>query len=111
MPNGDLERLASYVIARRLELGYRDRAALEAATGITARTLGKIETGRHVGAVTLAELERALKWEPDSARTILRGGDPRPRLDDALPAGLTPEERRAALAFVEAIRARENSSS
>ena len=72
----DWGRLASYVIARRVKLGYRDRKALAAVSGVTARTLGKLETARPVGAVTLADVEIALGWEPDSSRRVLAGGEP-----------------------------------
>ena len=47
----DWQRLAYYVVARRVELGMRDRRALAAATGVTDRTLGKLENGLRVFAV------------------------------------------------------------
>src|SRR5260221_14669702 len=46
MPGEDWERLGDYVVARRTALGMRDRRAVAAATGVTDRTLGKLENGR-----------------------------------------------------------------
>ena len=86
----DWPRLASYVVARRVQLGYRDRKALAATSGVTARTLGKLETGRSVGQVTLADVEIALGWEPDSARRVLAGGEPALR-EAAEPEAQLPE--------------------
>jgi transcriptional regulator with XRE-family HTH domain len=72
----DWRRLADYVVARRVELGMRDRRALAAATGITDRTLGKLENGQRVSASTLAVIENELGWTPGSARHVLAGGEP-----------------------------------
>jgi transcriptional regulator with XRE-family HTH domain len=76
MPGEDWFRLADYVVARRVALGMRDRRALADATGITERTLGKLENGEHVSASTLAVIENELGWAPGSARRILAGGEP-----------------------------------
>src|SRR5258708_30740948 len=46
MPGEDWERLGDYVVARRTALGMRDRRAFAAATGVTDRTLGKLQNGR-----------------------------------------------------------------
>lgn len=75
-PREDWPRLASYVISARLTAGYKDRQEFSEATGITARTLGKLETGHPVSPETLATVERPLGWKPDSARMILAGGEP-----------------------------------
>jgi hypothetical protein len=111
MPLEDWGRLASYVIARRVKLGYRDRKALAAVSGVTARTLGKLETGRPVGAVTLADVELALGWEPDSARRVLAGAEPvirEPReVATELPE-LDDEERRVVIAVIQGMRATRN---
>jgi transcriptional regulator with XRE-family HTH domain len=69
-------RLADYVVARRVALGMRDRRALAAATGITERTLGKLENGHRVSASTLGAIENWLGWAPGSCRRILAGGEP-----------------------------------
>lgn len=76
MPGEDWRRLADYVVARRVELGMRDRRALAAATGVTDRTLGKLENGHRVSASTLAVIENELGWSPGSYRRILAGGEP-----------------------------------
>jgi transcriptional regulator with XRE-family HTH domain len=76
MPGEDWRRLADYVVARRVELGMRDRRALAAATGVTERTLGKLENGQRVSASTLAVIENELGWPPGTGRRILAGGEP-----------------------------------
>jgi Helix-turn-helix len=69
-------RLADYVVARRVELGMRDRRALAAATDVTDRTLGKLENGQRVSPSTLGVIENVLGWAPGSCRRILAGGEP-----------------------------------
>jgi transcriptional regulator with XRE-family HTH domain len=72
----DWQRLADYVVARRVELGMRDRRALAAATGVTDRTLGKLENGQRVSPSTLGVIENVLGWTPGSCRRITAGGEP-----------------------------------
>jgi hypothetical protein len=76
MAGEDWLRLGDYVVARRTALGMRDRRAFSAATGITDRTLGKLENGRRVSASTLGSVENHLGWAPGSCRRILTGGEP-----------------------------------
>ena|ERR1700722_16853592 len=76
MASENWQRLADYVIAGRVALGMRDRRALAAATGVTERTLGKLENGQRVSASTVAAIENRLGWAPGTARRILAGGDP-----------------------------------
>jgi hypothetical protein len=76
MAGEDWRRLADYVVARRVELGMRDRRALAEATGVTERTLGKLENGQSVSASTLGMVENRLGWAPGSCRRILAGGEP-----------------------------------
>ena len=76
MAEENWERLGDYVVARRIALGMRDRRALAAATGVTDRTLGKVETGKRVSASTLGAVENQLGWAPGSCRRILAGGEP-----------------------------------
>jgi transcriptional regulator with XRE-family HTH domain len=76
MAEENWERLGDYVVARRIALGMRDRRALAAATGVTERTLGKVETGKRVSASTLAALENHFGWAPGSCRQVLGGGEP-----------------------------------
>jgi len=76
MTGEDWQRLADYVIARRVELGMRDRRAFAEVTGVTERTLGKLENGQRVSPSTLGMVENRLGWAPGSCRRILAGGEP-----------------------------------
>src|SRR5271156_2600531 len=76
MAGEDWRRLADYVVARRVELGMRDRRAFAEATGVTERTLGKLENGQRVSPSTLGMVENRLGWAPGSCRRILAGGGP-----------------------------------
>ena len=76
MAGEDWRRLADYVIARRVELHMRDRRTFAQATGVTDRTLGKLENGQRVSASTLGIVENRLDWAPGSCRRILAGGEP-----------------------------------
>jgi hypothetical protein len=86
MAGEDWRRLADYVVARRVELGMRDRRALAEATGVTERTLGKLENGQHVSPSTLGMVENRLGWAPGSCRRILAGGEPKVGSQDLGPA-------------------------
>src|SRR5579862_1902403 len=72
----DWRRLADYVVARRVELGMRDRRAFAEATGVTDRTLGKLENGQRVSPSTLGVVENHLGWAPGSCRRVLTGAEP-----------------------------------
>ena len=63
-------------LGRRFELHMRDRRALAEATGVTDRTLGKLENGQRVSPSTLGMVETQLGWAPGSCRRILAGGEP-----------------------------------
>ena len=76
MAGEDWRRLADYVVARRVELNMRDRRAFAQATGVTDRTLGKLENGQRVSPSTLGMVENQLGWAPGSCRRILAGGEP-----------------------------------
>jgi transcriptional regulator with XRE-family HTH domain len=109
----DWERLGDYVVARRAALGMRDRRAFAAATGITDRTLGKLENGKRVSPSTLGAVENHLGWTPGSCRRILAGGEPvvtseaagQPRYEDttlqhiAETPGLPPDVVRGMIAL------------
>jgi len=104
-------RLADYVVAGRVALGMRDRRSLAAATGVTERTLGKLENGQRVSASTLAAIELVLGWAPGSCRVILAGGEPadpaEPHAEEADPTlrylagtpGLPPDVVRGIIAL------------
>lgn len=72
----DWKNLASHVVHRRVQLGYRDRRSFSSALGISDRTIGNLERGQSVSSNTLAAVELLLKWKPGSTDTILRGGEP-----------------------------------
>ena len=76
MAGEDWWRLADYVIARRVDLGMRDRRAFAEVSGVTERTLGKLENGQSVSPSTLGIVENRLGWAPGSCRRILAGGEP-----------------------------------
>src|SRR5262249_60742277 len=76
MADEEWQRLADYVVARRVELGMRDRRAFAEATGVTERTLGKLENGQRVSPSTLGMVENHLGWAPGSCRRLLAGGEP-----------------------------------
>ena len=77
MAGEDWQRLADYVVARRVELGMRDRRAFAEATGVTERTLGKLENGQHVSPSTLGMVENRLGWAPVRAGGYSQAGNPR----------------------------------
>lgn len=72
------ERLGHYVVARRVELGHRQRPTFADASGMSVRILGDIELGRrgNYDPTTIAALENALGWETGSVQRVLRGGEP-----------------------------------
>lgn len=77
----DWSRLADYVVAGRVRLGYPDRRAFVAhlrdlGIDLTERTLGTLESGRRVGPSTLAAVQIGLGWTPGSPREVLAGGEP-----------------------------------
>jgi transcriptional regulator with XRE-family HTH domain len=83
-PRGDLKRLASYVIDARIKAGFSTRQDLAAAAGVSARTLGKLETASEpVSPETLARVAEQLGWTPDSPALIAKGREP-------VPAGKPP---------------------
>jgi hypothetical protein len=73
----DWPRLGRYVVSARIDAGYREQRDLAAATGITSRTIGKLERGRRVGTDTLTKVAKAVGWTPDSPLAVLAGGEPR----------------------------------
>lgn len=88
----DLARLASYVISARIKAGYPTRQEFAAAIGVTARTLGKLETGaEEVSADTLARVCAGVGWTPDSPALILAGKEPKPDRGLSLIAGIPPD--------------------
>lgn len=74
----DWQRLGKYVVARRVELGYEQRARFAAAAHISYRLLSDIETARrsNFDAASIARLEKALGWETGSVAAVVAGKDP-----------------------------------
>src|SRR6185312_1141777 len=77
MAGEDWRRLADYIVARRVELGMRDRRAFAEATGVTERTLGKLENGQHVFPNPRGLVGERLGRAPGSVRRNLEGGEPK----------------------------------
>ena len=100
----DWPRLASYVVSARLGAGFRDRRAFAAATGITERTIGKLENGQRVSPETLATVAMYVGWKPDSPRVNLAGGEPEMVAPTEGAEVLTPEELQILETYREAIR-------
>lgn len=77
----DWQRLGNYVLARRVELGYKRRGDFADAIGVSARVVSDLENGRrgNFDSVTIASLEDVLGWETGSVARIAAGGDPAPR--------------------------------
>lgn len=74
----DWQRLGKYVVARREELGYKQRGQIASAVGVSTRVMSDIENGRrgNFDQVTVAALERVLGWETGSAARVAAGGEP-----------------------------------
>lgn len=87
----DWQRLGRYVVARREELGYKQRGDIASAVGVSTRVMSDIENGRrgNFDRVTIAALERALGWETGSVERVATGGEPRLRgsLSRSTPVG------------------------
>lgn len=77
----DWGRLGQHVVARRTELGFRNRADFAAAVQVSSRLISDIEKGRRTNfdQVTLSALEAALGWETGSVQQVVEGGEPRLR--------------------------------
>jgi transcriptional regulator with XRE-family HTH domain len=84
--------LAEQVIARRVELGHPTRDGFAAASGLSARLLTDLERSKrsNYDRVTLARLERALRWPEGRVRDILATPEKPP--DDAAESWLSTRE-------------------
>jgi hypothetical protein len=72
----DRQRLAAYVTSARLAAGWKDVRSFATATGLTERTLSKLEHAQRVSPGTLATVAAHVGWAPDTPRIILAGGEP-----------------------------------
>lgn len=75
MATWDLERLAKYVKAHRME-AYSSRKAAAASAGISKDTWKRVEEGLEVRESTYAKISRALGWSSSSCIEIAEGGEP-----------------------------------
>lgn len=75
MATRDLDRLAKYVKAHRLE-AYPSRMAAAEAAGVSKDTWQRVEEGLPVREKTYAKICRALGWAADSWITVAEGGEP-----------------------------------
>lgn len=82
----DWTSLAQRVRLRRVEVGLSTTRSLAAATGLTEKTIGKLERGQSVNVTTLLGVERVLRWGPGSACAILVGLEPYPMPSDVAAA-------------------------
>lgn len=76
------KRLGQLLIARRVELGFKTRAAFARHHNLSHdRGISAIENAerQNFSPATIASLEMQYGWEPDSIYTVLAGGDPTPR--------------------------------
>lgn len=88
-PRPDLARLASYVVAARIKAGYPTRKDFAKATGITARTLGKLENATEpVSDSTLARVSEVLGWAPDFPALVMAPGPLEPPPPVAAPGAV-----------------------
>ena len=123
--DGDWERVARFVTARRGAMGL-SQTALAREAGMDIKTLNAIE--RRPGprrAATLGGLERALGWREGSIMDIADGGDPTPveqlvaqppREDPGIAMiryspDFSQTEKEALIAILRAIRERRDGSS
>lgn len=89
MATRDLERLAKYVKAHRLEL-YPSRLAAATAAGISKDTWKRVENGLPVQDVKYAQIDRALGWGRRSCIAIAEGGEPALAGEAPTPAATAP---------------------
>lgn len=77
-------RLGEAVRQRRLDLGLTQSQV----DNVSLSTIAKIESGGfpRLRDGTLVALEKALGWEPGSARRVLAGGDPTPASETPPPS-------------------------
>lgn len=75
MATRDLDRLAKYVKARRVEL-FPSRRAAATTAGVAKDTWQRVEKGAQVREVSYAKIDQALKWAVGSCLAIADGGEP-----------------------------------
>lgn len=75
MATRDLDRLAKYAKAHRMEL-YPSRLAAASAAGISKDTWRRVEEGQEVRESTYAKIDKALGWAINSCILITEGHEP-----------------------------------
>ncbi|MFI9154559.1 hypothetical protein [Streptomyces sp. NPDC053367] len=112
MATRDLDRLAKYVKAHRLEL-YSSRDAAAAASGVTKDTWQRVEEGRPARDSSYAKIDKALRWAPGSCVDIAEGKEPAlvaqasgAAVDTGAAGGMAFDEELARKAAFEAARAK-----
>jgi hypothetical protein len=108
----DLDRLAQYVKAHRLEL-YASRRAAAQAAGISKDTWQRVEEGQEVREVTYVKVDDALGWATGSCVAVAEGREPAlagaraaaREADEGLGAAAAFDEEVARKAAFEAARA------
>src|SRR5690349_18695071 len=75
MATRDLDRLAKYVKARRMDL-YASRKAAADSVGISKDTWQRVEEGQATRDSTYRKIDRALQWASGSCLAIGEGGEP-----------------------------------
>ncbi|MFG2826041.1 helix-turn-helix domain-containing protein [Streptomyces sp. NPDC048434] len=71
----DLDRLASYVTARRHDLGM-GREAIARTVGLAKGTWTRLEQGAAIRDVNYAKIDKALSWAAGSCMSVAAGRDP-----------------------------------
>lgn len=76
--NGDWQRLADYVRSARVEQGFGSQLQLARAAGVSEGSVRALESGKSFTRmpVTTPKIERALGWQPGTARLLLEGKNP-----------------------------------
>lgn len=97
MTDSDIARLGQLALQRRLELGLSQAKVAEAG-GPSDTTQTGLEAGTvtQVRPATLRKLDTGLQWEPGSAATVLRGGEPTPLRSDTTKSATDPRAARRA---------------
>lgn len=83
----DLQRLATAVHQRRLQLNLSIRNAATAGGGLSKDTWTRVENADPVRHSTYGRVEHALGWTTGSCRLIMDGGEP---TVDGVQVGFTP---------------------
>jgi hypothetical protein len=109
-------RLGKALERRRGQLGYgfRQRGEFAQNSGLSAKTLARLEHAERDAYPedTLALAERIYRWQPGSALSVLRGGEPVPALGSpgaaGRPSGFTQDEEEIILLAADILKRRQS---